>query len=69
MLMARRLRDSNNDPMLMILLLVPFLGWLALLYLFCKRTSPVSNGLEEKRSVSGLFIVAILVLGLSLIHI
>ena len=24
MLMARRLRDSNNDPMLMILLLVPF---------------------------------------------
>lgn len=47
MLMARRLRDSNNDPTLMILLLVPFLGWLALLYLFCKRTSPVSNGLEE----------------------
>ena len=46
-----------------LLLLVPILGWLALLYLFCKRTSPVSNGLEEKRSVSGLFIVAILVLG------
>ena len=63
MLMARRLRDSNNDPTLMILLLVPILGWLALLYLFCKRTSPVSNGLEEKRSVSGLFIVTILVLG------
>jgi uncharacterized membrane protein YhaH (DUF805 family) len=63
MLMARRLRDSNNDPMLMILLLVPFLGWLALLYLFCKRTSPISNELEEKRSVSGLFIVSILVLG------
>ena len=63
MLMARRLRDSNNDPMLMILLLVPFLGWLALLYLFCKRTSPISNESEEKRSVSGLFIVAILVLG------
>ena len=63
MLMARRLRDSNNDPTLMILLLVPILGWLALLYLFCKRTSPVSNGLEEKRSVSGLFIVSILVLG------
>ena len=63
MLMARRLRDSNNDPMLMILLLVPILGWLALLYLFCKRTSPVSNELEEKRSVSGLFIVSILVLG------
>lgn len=63
MLMARRLRDSNNDPTLMILLLVPILGWLALLYLFCKRTSPVSNELEEKRSVSGLFIVSILVLG------
>ena len=63
MLMARRLRDSNNDPTLMILLLVPFLGWLALLYLFCKRTSPISNESEEKRSVSGLFIVAILVLG------
>ena len=33
------------------------------MYLFCKRTSPVSNELEEKRSVSGLFIVSILVLG------
>ena len=41
MLMARRLRDSNNDPMLIILLLVPILGWLALLYLLCKRTSPI----------------------------
>ena len=30
MLMARRLRDSNNDPMLIILLLVPILGWFAL---------------------------------------
>ena len=48
MLMARRLRDSNNDPMLMILLLVPFLGWLALLYLFCKRTSPISNEIRGK---------------------
>ena len=43
MLMARRLRDSNNDPMLIILLLVPILGWLALLYLLCKRTSPIQN--------------------------
>ena len=41
MLMARRLRDSNNDPMLIILLLVPILGWIALLYLLCKRTSPI----------------------------
>ena len=43
MLMARRLRDSNNDPMLIILLLAPILGWLALLYLLCKRTSPIQN--------------------------
>ena len=43
MLMARRLRDSNNDPMLIILLLVPILGWLALLYLLCKRTSLIQN--------------------------
>ena len=43
MLMARRLRDSNNDPMLIILLLVPILGWIALLYLLCKRTSPIQN--------------------------
>jgi len=93
MLMARRLRDSNNDPMLIILLLVPILGWLALLYLLCKRTSPIQerpdiynneaniNNNEEiinnnegniynndantvqKQSVSGVFIVALLVLG------
>lgn len=93
MLMARRLRDSNNDPMLIILLLVPILGWLALLYLLCKRTSPIQNrpdisnndtniynneaGLYkneenvyndaantlQKQSVSGLFIVGLLVLG------
>ena len=93
MLMARRLRDSNNDPMLIILLLVPILGWLALLYLLCKRTSPIhaqpdisnvdantynnevsvyknegnvyndaANTLQ-KQSVSGLFIVGLLVLG------
>ena len=43
MLMARRLRDSNNDPMLIILMLVPILGWLALFYLLCKRTSPIQN--------------------------
>ena len=99
MLMARRLRDSNNDPMLIILLLVPILGWLALLYLLCKRTSPIqaqpdisnsdaniynneasvynnesslyknegnvynnaANTLQ-KQSVSGLFIVGLLVL-------
>lgn len=86
MLMARRLRDSNNDPMLIILLLVPILGWLALLYLLCKRTSPIhvqpdiSNDAAntynneanvynddvntlQKQSVSGLFIVGLLVLG------
>ena len=93
MLMARRLRDSNNDPMLIILLLVPFLGWLALLYLLCKRTSPIQNRPDisnndaniynnevsvynnegnvynnvantlQKQSVSGVFIVGLLVLG------
>ena len=86
MLMARRLRDSNNDPMLIILLLVPILGWIALLYLLCKRTSPIHdrpriynneaniNNNEEiinnndantvqKQSVSGVFIVGLLVLG------
>ena len=93
MLMARRLRDSNNDPMLIILLLVPILGWIALLYLLCKRTSPIqerpdiynneaninNNGeiinnnegniynndanTVQKQSVSGVFIVGLLVLG------
>ena len=93
MLMARRLRDSNNDPMLIILLLVPILGWLALLYLLCKRTSPIQNRRDisnndaniynnevsvyknegnvyndaantlQKQSVSGLFIVGLLILG------
>ena len=86
MLMARRLRDSNHDPMLIILLLVPILGWLALLYLLCKRTSPIqaqpdisnvdvnaynneanvyNNDVNtlQKQSVSGLFIVGLLVLG------
>lgn len=93
MLMARRLRDSNNDPMLIILLLVPILGWLALLCLLCKRTSPIQNRPDisnndtniynneaslykneenvyndaantlQKQSVSGVFIVGLLVLG------
>lgn len=93
MLMARRLRDSNNDPMLIILLLVPIFGWIALLYLLCKRTLPIQerpgiysneaniNNNEEiinnnegiiynndantvqKQSVSGVFIVGLLVLG------
>ena len=92
MLMARRLRDSNNDLMLIILMLVPILGWLALLYLLCKRTSPIQNRRDisnndaniynnevsvyknegnvyndaantlQKQSVSGLFIVGLLVL-------
>ena len=93
MLMARRLRDSNNDPMLIILMLVPILGWLTLFYLLCKRTSPIqaqpdisnndaniynnevsvyknegnvynnaANTLQ-KQSVSGVFIVGLLVLG------
>ena len=93
MLMARRLRDSNNDPMLIFLLLVPILGWIALLYLLCKRTSPIHDGPHiynneaninnnegiinnnegsiynndantvQKQSVSGVFIVGLLVLG------
>ena len=86
MLMARRLRDSNNNPMLIILMLVPILGWLALFYLLCKRTSPIqaqpdisnddantynneanvyNNDVNtlQKQSVSGLFIVGLLVLG------
>ena len=93
MLMARRLRDSNNDPMLIILLLVPILGWIALLYLLCKRTSPIQDRSDlnnneanlynteanlynnegntynndtntlQKKSVSGVFIVGLLVLG------
>ena len=93
MLMARRLRDSNNDPISIILLLVPILGWLALLYLLCKRTSPIQNRPDisnndaniynneasvyknegnvynnaantlQKQSVSGVFIVGLLVLG------
>lgn len=75
MMVARRLRDSNNDPTLMILIFVPILGWIALLYLLCKRSAPtqetsilneqisVEPGINKKRSVSGAFIVAILVLG------
>ncbi|WP_314643774.1 DUF805 domain-containing protein [uncultured Veillonella sp.] len=100
MLMARRLRDSNNDPILIILLLVPILGWIALLYLLCKRTSPIQDrpdiysneaniyntegniynnegniynsegniynndaNTTQKQSVSGVFIVGLLVLG------
>lgn len=75
MLVARRLRDSNNDPTLMILIFVPILGWLILLYLLCKRSAPtqevnVTNeqisaepSIKEKKSILGVFIVAILVLG------
>ena len=75
MMVARRLRDSNNDPTLMILIFVPILGWIALLYLLCKRSAPtqeasitneqisVEPSIHEKRSVSGAFIVALLVLG------
>ena len=75
MMVARRLRDSNNDPTLMILIFVPILGWIALLCLLCKRTAPtqepsitneqisVEPSIHEKKSVSGAFIVALLVLG------
>lgn len=75
MLVARRLRDSNNDPTLMILVFVPILGWLVLLYLLCKRSAPsqevnitneqipVETSIREKQSISGVFIVAILFLG------
>ena len=75
MMVARRLRDSNNDPTLMLLIFIPILGWIALLYLLCKRSAPtqeasitneqisVEPSIHEKRSVSGAFIVALLVLG------
>ena len=75
MLVARRLRDSNNDPTLMILIFVPILGWLILLYLLCKRSAPgqavnkineqvpIEPSISEKQSISGVFIVIILVLG------
>ena len=75
MMVARRLRDSNNDPTLMILIFVPILGWIALLYLLCKRSAStqdvsitneqisVESSIHEKQSVSGAFIVALLVLG------
>ena len=75
MLVARRLRDSNNDPMLMILIFVPILGWMALLYLLCKRSAPtqevninneqisVDSSINEKESISGIFIVVLLILG------
>lgn len=75
MMVARRLRDSNNDPTLMLLIFVPILGWIALLYLLCKRSAStqdvsitneqisVEPSINEKRSISGVFIVAVLVLG------
>ena len=75
MLVARRLRDSNNDPTLMILVFVPVLGWLILLYLLCKRSASrqevnitneqisVESSISEKQSISGVFIVAIFILG------
>ena len=75
MLVARRLRDSNNDPTLMILIFIPILGWLVLLYLLCKRSAPIQEvnvtneqisaeaSIKEEKSISGVFIVAILVLG------
>ena len=75
MMVARRLRDSNNDPTLMILIFVPILGWIALLYLLCKRSAStqetsitneqisVEPSTNKKQSVSGAFIVAVLVLG------
>lgn len=75
MMVARRLRDSNNDPTLMILIFVPILGWIALLYLLCKRSAPtqessitneqisVEPSKNERQSVSRAFIVAVLVLG------
>ena len=75
MLVARWLRDSNNDPTLMILVFVPLLGWLVLLYLLCKRSAPrqevnvineqisAEPSIKEKKSISGAFIVALLVLG------
>ena len=32
---VRRLRDGGFSPLLILLLLVPFIGWLALLVLYC----------------------------------
>lgn len=75
MMVARRLRDSNNDPTLMLLIFVPILGWLILLHLLCKRSAPgqavnkineqvpIEPSISEKQSISGVFIVIILVLG------
>ena len=75
MMVARRLRDSNNDPTLMILIFVPILGWIALLYLLCKRSAPtqevnitneqisVDPSIHEKQSISGILIVVLLILG------
>ena len=75
MMVARRLRDSNNDPTLMILIFVPILGWIALLYLLCKRSAPtqeasiineqisVEPSIHEKQSISGILIVVLLILG------
>ena len=75
MMVARRLRDSNNDPTLMILIFVPILGWMALLYLLCKRSAPtqeasiineqisVDPSIHEKQSISGILIVVLLILG------
>lgn len=50
MLMARRLRDSNNDPMLMILLLVPFLGWL-LHYCICSVSAHRLYLMNQRKNV------------------
>lgn len=75
MMVARRLRDSNNDPTLMILIFVPILGWIALLFLLCKRSAPtqeasiineqisVDPSIHEKQSISGILIVVLLILG------
>ncbi len=53
MLMARRLRDSNNSRELLVLILVPILGWLLLIFFFCKKSQPYALNTETDSNVAG----------------
>nr|WP_054674104.1 DUF805 domain-containing protein [Veillonella denticariosi] len=52
MLMARRLRDSNNSRELLVLILVPILGWLLLIFFFCKKSQPYALNTETDSNVA-----------------
>lgn len=52
MLMARRLRDSNNSRELLVLILVPILGWLLLIFFFCKKSQPYALNTEMDSNVA-----------------